>query len=110
MCESRCGEGSMESMSVSSGGNSWVCVSSDMCSSNGCSGNSMVCVSVVGDGNGLVDGNVVLVNDGGLDNLLDGVDLVGCGNGIGLGNLNGVGFGNMFLNDDFSLNGDGDGN
>merc|ERR1711935_243226 len=70
----------------------------------------MVCVSVVGDGNGLVDGNVVLVNDGGLDNLLDGVDLVGCGNGIGLDNLNGVGFGNMFLNDDFSLNGDGDGN
>jgi len=135
MCESRCGEGSMESMSVSSGGNSGVCVSSDMCGnrcgngsmcvssgdsgvcvssdmcgSNGCSGNSMVCVSVVGDGNGLVDGNVVLVNDGGLDNLLDGVDLVGCGNGIGLGNLNRVGFGNMFLNDDFSLNGDGDGN
>lgn len=109
MCESGCGEGSM---SVSSGNDSGVCISSGMCG-NRCS-NSVVCVSsdmcVVGDGNGLVDGNVVLVNDGGLDNLLDGVDLVGCGNGIGLGNLNGVGFGNMFLNNDFSLNGDGDGN
>merc|ERR1719464_1279802 len=100
MCESRCGD---SSMSVSSGNNSGVCISSGMCG-NRCSN------SVVGDGNGLVDGNVVLVNDGGLDNLLDGVDLVGCGNGIGLGNLNGVGFGNMFLDDDFSLNGDGDGN
>merc|ERR1712186_21385 len=30
--------------------------------------------------------------------------------GNGLGNLNGVGFGNMFLNNDFSLNGDGDSN
>jgi len=51
---------------------------------------------------------MVLVNDGGLDNLVDGVDLVGLGNGIGLGNLNGVGFGNMFLNNDFSLDRDGD--
>merc|ERR1719158_1496928 len=84
-----------------------MCISSngDGCSSNGCSGNSMVC-----NGNGLVDGDMVLVNDGGLDNLVDGVDLVGLGNGIGLGNLNGVGFGNMFLNNDFSLNGDGDSN
>merc|ERR1719219_2149944 len=79
-----------------------MCVSSN---SDGCGGNSVVC-----DGNGLVDGDMVLVNDGGLDNLLDGVDLVGLGNSIGLGNLNGVGFGNMFLNDDFSLNGDGDSN
>ena len=66
--------------------------------------------SVVGYGNGLVNGDMVLVNDGGLDNLLDGMDLVGLGNGIRLGNLNGVRFGNMFLNDDFSLDGDGDGN
>jgi len=78
-----------------------MCVSSN----NGCSGNGVVC-----DGNGLVDSDMVLVNDGSLDNLLDRVDLVGLGNGIGLGNLNGVGFGNMFLDNDFSLNGDGDSN
>ena len=83
-------------------GNSVMCVSS--CVKCGCS-NGMVC-----NGNGLVNGDVVLVNDGGLDNLLDGMDLVGLGNGIRLGNLNGVGFGNMFLNNDFSLNGDGDSN
>ena len=87
---------------------------------HGRGGNSMVSIgtsngdrcsnSVVGYGNGLVNGDVVLVNDGGLDNLLDGMDLVGLGNGIRLGNLNGVRFGNMFLNDDFSLDGDGDGN
>jgi len=112
MCE---GRGSNSSMCVSSsnrGSDGSMCVSSgnrgsdgSMCvsSNNGCSGNS-----VGGNGNGLVDGNMVLVNDGGLDNLVDGVDLVGLGNGIGLGNLNGVGFGNMFLNNDFSLDRDGD--
>jgi hypothetical protein len=84
------------------GGNSMVSIGTS--NGNRCSN------SVVGYGNGLVNGDVVLVNDGGLDNLLDGMDLVGLGNGIGLGNLNGVRFGNMFLNDDFSFDGDGDGN
>merc|ERR1712051_549708 len=82
--------------------NSVMCVSS--CVKCGCS-NSMVC-----NGNRLVDGDMVLVNHGGLDNFVDGVNLVRLGNGIRLGNLNGVGFGNMFLNNDFSLNGNGHGN
>ena len=82
-------------------GNSVMCVSS--CMKCGC-GNSMVC-----NGNGLVDSDVVLVNHGGLDNLVDGVNLVRLGNGIRLGNFNGVGFGNMFQNNDFSLNGNGHG-
>ena len=115
MCEGRGSEGSMCVSSGDRGSDGSMCVSSgdrgnrgsdgSMCvsSDNGCSGNS-----VGGNGNGLVDGNMVLVNDGGLDNLVDGVDLVGLGNGIGLGNLNGVGFGNMFLNNDFSLNRDWD--
>ena len=47
---------------------------------------------------GLVDSDVVLVNHGGLDDLLDGVHLVGFGNGDGVGNFDGVGFGNMFFN------------
>lgn len=81
--------------------NSVMCVSSVKC---GCS-NSMVC-----NGNGLVDGDMVLVNHRGFDNLMDRVNLVGLGNGIRLGNFNGVGFGNMFLNNDFSLNGNGHGN
>ena len=83
-------------------GNSVMCVSS--CVKCGCS-NGMVC-----NGNGLVDSDMVLVNHGGFDNLVDGVNLVRLGNGIRLGNLNGVGFGNMFLNNDFSLNGNGHGN
>jgi len=82
-------------------GNCVMCVSS--CMKCGCS-HSMVC-----NGNGLVDSDVVLVNHGGLDNLVDGVNLVRLGNGIRLGNFNGVGFGNMFQNNDFSLNGNGHG-
>jgi len=82
-------------------GNCVMCVSS--CMKCGCS-HGMVC-----NGNGLVDSDVVLVNHGGLDNLVDGVNLVGLGNGIRLGNFNGVGFGNMFQNNDFSLNGNGHG-
>jgi len=59
---------------------------------------------------GLVDSDVVLVNDRGLDHVVNGVDLVGLRNGIGLGDLNGVGLGHVLLNDDFPFNGDGDGN
>jgi len=57
---------------------------------------------------GLVYADGVLINDGGLDDVLDRVDLVGLGDSVGLGNLNGVGFGNMFVDDDLTLNGDGD--
>ena len=91
--------------------------SSNRCSNSGCSNMSvssgcsdgMVGNSMGLDSNGLVDGDVVLVNDGGLDNLVDGVDLVGLGDSIGSGDLNGVRFGNMFLDNDFSLNWDGHG-
>jgi len=101
------------SMVVSSGNR----CSSNRCSNSGCSNMSvssgcsdgMVGNSMGLDSNGLVDGDVVLVNDGGLDNLVDGVNLVGLGDSIGSGDLNGVGFGNMFLNNDFSLNWDGHG-
>merc|ERR1712244_157652 len=78
---------------------------SNMSISSGCS-DSMVGYSMGLDSNGLVDGDVVLVNDGGLDNLVDGVDLVRLGDSIGSGDLNGVRFGNMFLDNDFSLNWD----
>jgi hypothetical protein len=56
---------------------------------------------------GLVYADGVLVNDGGIDDVVDGVDLVGLGDSVGLGNLNGVGLGNMFVDDDLSLNGSG---
>ena len=54
--------------------------------------------SMSNSNSGLVDSDVVLVNHGGLDDLLDGVHLVGFGNGGGVGNFDGVGFGNMFFN------------
>ena len=54
--------------------------------------------SMSNSNSGLVDSDVVLVNHGGLDDLLDGVHLVGFGNGDGVGNFDGVGFGNMFFN------------
>jgi hypothetical protein len=54
-------------------------------------------------GNLLVDGVAGLLNDGGLDNLVDWVDLVGLGNWVGLLDLNGVGLGNVGLVDDLSL-------
>lgn len=99
-----CGCGVRVSTNMCGCGNSVVSVGTDMCGCGDRCGKSVVCY-----GNGLVNSDMVLVNDGGLNNLLDGVDLVGLGYGIGLGNLNGVGFGNMFLNNDFSLNGDGHG-
>ena len=57
-------------------------------------------------GNGLVNGVAGLLDDRGLNNLLDRVDLVGLGNSIGLRNLDGVGPGNLLLVDDFALNRD----
>ena len=54
--------------------------------------------SMSNSNSGLVDSDVVLVNHGGLDDLLDGVHLVGFGHGDGVGNFDGVGFGNMFFN------------
>lgn len=55
---------------------------------------------------GLVDSDMMLVNDGGLVNVLDGVDDVGGGNGIRLGHIDVVRLGNPGLVDDLSLDGD----
>jgi len=55
-------------------------------------------------GNGLVDSVAGLLNNGCFDNLLDGVNLVGLGHCVWLGNLNGVWPGNMLLGDDDFLN------
>lgn len=75
--------------------------------SNGNGGSS----SIANMSNGrLVDGHVVFINDGSLDDVLDGVDLVGLRNGIGLGNLNGVRFGHVLFNNNFPFDGDGNGN
>jgi hypothetical protein len=60
--------------------------------------------------NGLVDGHVVLVNHRGFHNMLDWVDFVGFGYRVRLGYLNGIGFGNRDLDNNFSLNRDGHGN
>lgn len=57
----------------------------------------------------LVDSDVMLVNDRGLDHMLNGVYLVGLRYEIGLGHLNGVWLGHVFLDDDFPFNGDRDG-
>jgi len=78
-------------------------------SSNSPQGGSSSNMSNMGHG-GLMDSDVMLVNDRGLDDMVDGVDLVGLRDGIGLGHLNGVGFGHVLLVDDFPFNGDGDGN
>lgn len=59
---------------------------------------------------GLVDSDVMLVNDRGLDDMVNGVDLVGLRNEVGLFNLNGVGLGHVLLNDDFPFDGDRVGN
>lgn len=65
--------------------------------SNGSGGNS-----VVGGGVGSV------VDNGLLNNLVDGVNLVGGGDGDGTGNGNLVGLGNVLLDNDLTLNGNGD--
>lgn len=64
-------------------------------------------LNLVGNGgNWLVDGVAGLLNDWGLNNLVDWVDLVGLGNWVGLFNLNGVGLGNVGLVDDLLLDWD----
>ena len=79
-------------------------------SSNGSGGSMSISHGSGMDSNsGLVDADGVLVNDGGLHNMLDGVDSVGLGDSVGLFNLDGVGLGNMFVNDDFPFDGDGHG-
>ena len=55
-------------------------------------------------GNGLVNGVAGLLNDWGLNNLVDGVDLVGLWDSVRLRDLNSVRLGNMGLVDDFTLN------
>jgi len=59
-------------------------------------------------GHGSLYGHVMSIDDGGLDDGLDRVDLVGLGHGIRLGYLDGVGLGNVLLIDDLSLDRDGD--
>merc|ERR1719376_1436317 len=49
-----------------------------------------------------------VVDNGLLNNLVDGVNLVGGGDRDGTGNLNSVRLGNLLGNNDLSLNGDGD--
>merc|ERR550519_2585031 len=75
-----------------------------------------------GDMDGFVDGGGVSGNDGlgrvdvvggvvdvgGLDNLLDGVDLVGSGDGDSPGHSNLVGGGHVLVHNDLTLNRDGD--
>merc|ERR1719381_34662 len=83
--------------------------------SSGSRGNSG---SRVGNGNRLdmsgdnggsrVGGVGVVVDTGLLNNLVDGVDLVGGGDGDGSGNLNGVGLVDVLGDEDLSLDGDGD--
>jgi hypothetical protein len=62
-------------------------------------------------GNGLLNSHMVLVNDGGFDDMVNGMDLVRLGDGIGLRDLNGEGLGHVLLNDDLFFNWDevGDG-
>ena len=57
---------------------------------------------------GLVDGGGVLMDNGGLDDFVDGVHLVGSGDGDGSGDLDGVGLLDVLLNNDLSVDGDGD--
>jgi len=95
---SMCGNRGSISMSGNWCGSNWCSISmcGNWCGSNGNSG--------------LVDSNVVLVNHGSLNNLLDGVNFVGFGHGHGVRDLNGVGFGNMFFNNDFPFDRDGHSN
>jgi len=88
--------GSSMSVSESSGG-SGVSDSSMGSNGNGSSGNS-----VVGSGVGCV------MDNGLLNNLVDGVNLVGGGHRDGTGNLNLVGLGNVLLDNDLTRNSDGD--
>jgi len=83
---------------------------SGMSSNNGSGGSMSISHGSGMDSNsGLVHADGVLVNDGGLHNMLDGVDSVGLGDSVGLFNLDGVGLGNMFVNNDFPFDGDGHG-
>jgi len=88
----------------------------------GNSGNDVGLLGVDGNMDGLVDGGGVRSDDslgrvdivggvvdmGGLNNLLDGVDLVGGGNGNSTGNSNLVRGGHMLVHDDLTLDGNGD--
>lgn len=95
---SRCS--SINSSGVDSGGSS-------VDSSRVDSGSSGVSVDSRGGGNGVVGLSVSCVVDNGLlNNLMDGVDLVRGRDGDGTGNLNVVGLGNVLLDNDLSLNGD----
>jgi len=83
----------------------------NMSRSNMTNGVSIGTMGNMGMGNmshsGLVDSDMVLVNDRGLDDMLNGMDLVRLRDSIGLGYLNGVGLGDVFQNFDFLDNRDG---
>ena len=82
---------------------------SSMSSNNGSSMSSNNGGSDSADGDsGLVYADGVLVNDGGLHNMLDGVDSVGLRDSVGLFDLNGVRLGHMSVNNDFPFDGNGD--
>merc|ERR1719471_2492569 len=82
---------------------------SSMSSNNGSSMSSNNGGSDSADGDsGLVYADGVLVNDGGLHNMLNGVDSVGLRDSVGLFDLNGVRLGHMFVNNDFPFDGNGD--
>ena len=55
-------------------------------------------------GNRLVNGVAGLLDDWSLNDLVDGVDLVGLGNSNWMRDLDGVGLGNVGLVDDLTLN------
>merc|ERR1712180_477377 len=61
----------------------------------------------VSSGDGRVDVVGGVVDMGGLNNLLDGVDLVGGGNGNSTGNSDLVRSGHMLVHDDLTLDGNG---
>merc|ERR1711878_47282 len=80
-----------------------------MSSNNGSSMSSNNGGSDSADGDsGLVYADGVLVNDGGLHNMLNGVDSVGLRDSVGLFDLNGVRLGHMSVNNDFPFDGNGD--
>merc|ERR1719367_1276892 len=82
---------------------------SSMSSNNGSSMSSNNGGSDSADGDsGLVYADGVLVNDGGLHNMLNGVDSVGLRDSVGLFDLNGVRLGHMSVNNDFPFDGNGD--
>lgn len=66
--------------------------------------------SIANMGDWLVNGEAGLLDDWGLNNMVDWVDLVGLRNSNWVWDLNGVGLGNVGLVDNLALDWDGDWN